>query len=137
MYNLMGTLVAIEEQSLLTIAYTLAGLVFESKADKKMLKRRFAMLGEILRDSWAYQEIMDEEREEGIQQDFQSLRRVFIESVQATFPELVPQATQLAELLKEPGILQDVALKLFAAKTYEEAAHILATAADEKEDTEH
>jgi predicted transposase YdaD len=69
--EMLDTLVATESQELLTIAYTIAGLVFRSEADRKMLKRRFAMLGEILRDSWVYREIMDEGRDEGLRMGLQ------------------------------------------------------------------
>jgi predicted transposase YdaD len=69
--EMLDTLVATESQELLTIAYALASLVFRSEVDKKMLKRRFAMLGEILRDSWVYREIMDEGRDEGLRQGLQ------------------------------------------------------------------
>jgi predicted transposase YdaD len=68
---MVEALAASEEKDLLVLAYTLAGLVFTSEADTKMLKRRFAMPGDILRDTWAYQEIMEEGREEGREEGLQ------------------------------------------------------------------
>src|SRR6266487_125928 len=156
---MIEALVAIEEKDLLVLAYTLASLTFESEADKKMLKRRFAMLGDILRDTWAYQEIMEEGREEGLQkglqeglqkgmqeglkaglkaglqeglqEGLQALRQILVSIIQRSFPELVPFAREKADLMQDPKVLQDVTLKLLAAQTIEEARQILHSATDE------
>ena len=149
-----------ESQELLTIAYTLAGLVFRSEADRKTLKRRFAMLGEILRDSWVYREIMEEGRYEGLRQglqeglqqglekglekglqqgiqqereeSLQALRSLLIGTLQATFPDLVSLAMERAALMKDPVILQHATLKLLTAKSHEEAKQIVTSASIEQ-----
>jgi predicted transposase YdaD len=135
--TMIEALVAIEEKDLLVFAYTLASLVFKSEEDKKMLKRRFAMLGEILRDTWAYQEIMQEGREEGIQEGLEkgllALRQILVGVIQASFPELVSFAGEKAERIKDTKVLQDVTLKLLAAKKIEEARRILDEVATEPE----
>jgi predicted transposase YdaD len=126
-----------EERDLLVLAYTLASLVFTSEADIKMLKRRFAMLGDILRDTWAYQEIMEEGREEGFQkgreeglqkglkEGLQALHHVFVSITQTSFPELKSLARRKAALITEPKVLEDVTLKMLAARSSEEARQIL------------
>jgi predicted transposase YdaD len=149
--EMLDTLVATESQELLTIAYALASLVFRSEVDKKMLKRRFAMLGEILRDSWVYREIMDEGRDEGLRQGLQqgiqqglqqgiqqereeflqTLRNLLIGTLQTTFPDLVQLAIRRVPSMKDPAILQNVMLKLLTAKNTEEAKLILTSASTE------
>ena len=141
--EMLDTLVATESQEYLTIAYALASLVFRSEGDKKMLKRRFAMLGEILCDSWVYQEIMDEGRDEGLRQGLQqgiqqereeflqTLRNLLIGTLQATFPDLVQLAIRRTPSMKDPAILQNVTLKLLTAKNIEEAKLILTSASIE------
>ena len=50
---------------------------------------RFNMLRDVLRDTWAYQEIMQEGREEGLQEQ----RLTLLEVVQSRFPNIEPLAT--------------------------------------------
>src|SRR5437588_8874914 len=52
---------------LLSLTYILASLVFKKEADRNWLKRRFGMLQDILRDTWAYKEIMQEGLEKGLE----------------------------------------------------------------------
>ncbi len=117
------------------------------------------MLGDILRDTWAYQEIMEEGREEGLekgreeglqkglqeglqaglkaglqeglQEGLQALRQILVSIIQRSFPELVPFAREKADLMQDPKVLQDVTLKLLAAQTIEEARQILHSATAE------
>ncbi len=97
---MIEALVAVEEKDLLVLAYTLASLVYTSEADQKMLKRRFAMLGDILRDTWAYQEIMEEGREEGLQKGLQEgLQKGLQEGLQKGLQEGLKEG--LYEGLKE------------------------------------
>lgn len=130
---MIEALVVVEQKDLLVLAYTLASLVFTSDADIKMLKRRFAMLGDILRDTWAYQEIMEEGREEGLkeglkeglQEGLQALRHILLSITQTSYPELEALARDKAALITEPNVLQDVTLKMLAARNNEEARQIL------------
>ena len=110
---------------LLVLAYTLASLKFVSEVDKKMLKRRFAMVGDILRDTWAYQEIMEEGREEGREEGLQALRRILMSVIQNSFSELVLVAKEKADLINDPVVLQDMTLKLLATRSIEEARQLL------------
>ena len=49
-------------------AYTIAGLIFKGEENQQALKRRFAMLDDILQDSWTYQEIQQKGLERGLKQ---------------------------------------------------------------------
>ncbi len=89
------------------------------------------MLGEILRDTWAYQEIMAEGREEGREEGLKALRQILVGVLQTSFPELVPVAREKADRMKDPTVLQSVTLKLLAIHTIEEARQILDAAATE------
>ncbi|MBA2391788.1 MAG: hypothetical protein H0V70_03490 [Ktedonobacteraceae bacterium] len=114
------------------------------------------MLGEILRDSWVYREIMDEGRDEGLrlglqegmqqgiqqgmqkgiqqgiqqehEESLQTLRSLLIGLLQATFPDLVPLAVKRVPSMKDPTVIQNVTLKLLTAKNVEEAKLILTSA---------
>ncbi len=83
------------------------------------------MLGDILRDSWVYQEIMEEGREEGLKEGLQALRHIFLSIIQTSFPEMEELARRKAALITEPNVLEDVTLKMLAARTSEEARQIL------------
>ena len=99
------------------------------------------MLGDILRDTWAYQEIMEEGREEGreeglkqglqeglkegLQEGLQALRQILLSITQTSYPELEALARVKAALITEPNVLQDVTLKMLAARNNEEARQIL------------
>jgi predicted transposase YdaD len=54
-------------QDLLTLTYGLASLAFENEADQQWLKRRFEMLYDMLRDTPAFQDIMKEGLEQGLE----------------------------------------------------------------------
>ena len=66
--DVITTLEAVEEnkgKELLSLTYIIASLVFESPTERRWLKRRFQVLQDALRGTWAYQEIMQEGWEEG------------------------------------------------------------------------
>jgi predicted transposase YdaD len=114
------------DKDLLTLAYTLAGLVFHDPEDQKKIKRSFAMLGDhILEKSWAYQEIKQEGRAEGVKQGLESLRKVLIGAVQAHYPAQVALATRKAHEINDPEILQAVILQLLTARHEDDVQHIL------------
>ncbi|MBV9256785.1 MAG: hypothetical protein JO215_02075, partial [Ktedonobacteraceae bacterium] len=56
---------------------------------------------------------------------------LLIGTLQATFPALVPLATERAALIKDTVVLQDMTLKLLAAKSAEGARWILTSASTE------
>jgi hypothetical protein len=80
---------------------------------------------DILRHTWAYQEIMQEgvekEREQRLKDQCQTLMTI----IQTNFPNIVDLAKTQTGALKDPDILQNLMLKIFSAKTEEEAKQAL------------
>jgi predicted transposase YdaD len=136
-------------KELLSLTYILASLVFEKEADRRWLKRRFKMLQDILRDTWAYQEIMQEGREEGLQkgleegrekgleegrekgreeerqQRLKDQRQMLMTIVEVHFSNIAQLAQERADAIKDPEVLQGLILKLVAAQNEVEAKQIL------------
>ena len=128
-------------KELLSLTYILASLVFEKEADRRWLKRRFKMLQDILRDTWAYQEIMQEGREEGLQkgleegreegreeerqQRLKDQRQMLMTIVEVHFSNIAQLAQERADAIKDPEVLQGLILKVVAAQNEEEAKQIL------------
>src|SRR5260370_617551 len=134
---------------LLSLTYILASLVFEKEADRLWLKRRFGMLRDVLRDTWAYQEIMQEGREEGLQlgiqegrqeglqegrqeglqeglqQRLKDQRQILMTIMQSHFPDLRSLAKRQINEVQDPDILQHIVLQLLVAQSGEQAQQVL------------
>src|SRR5437588_7176076 len=95
-------------------------LVSEKESEREWLTERFAMYQDILQESWVYQEILQEGRE-------QALRQTLISYVETRFPTLVSLAKHQIDVIKGPDVLQRVIVKLFAVQTVEEAERYLLT----------
>ena len=113
------------KRELLSLTYIFASLVFEKEADRNWLKRRFNMLRDVLRDTWAYQEIMQEGREEERQQRLKDQRQMLMSLVQVHFSNIAHLAKERADAIKDPEALQSLILKVVAAQDEEEAKQIL------------
>src|SRR5437588_3971017 len=116
-------LITSQKTELLSIAYTLASLVFTKEDEREWLIERFAMYQDILQESWVYQEILQEGREQGLQ----ALRQTLMSLMEMRFPALAPLAKQQTSTIKDPSVLQSVIVKLFAVQTAEEAEQYLLT----------
>lgn len=131
--EMMATLEDAGETELLALAYALGGLVNGGEAYNAWFRRSFAMLDDILEESWTYQEILrkgmqkgleqglEQGREEERQQRIQEQRETVINLVQMRFPELVPLAEQHLFFIHKTEELHHMILKLFAVQTAEEA----------------
>ena len=90
------------------------------------------MLQDILRDTWAYQEIMQEGRQEGReeerQQRLKDQRQMLMTIVQVHFPNIVHLAQERANAIKDPEVLQRLILKVITVQGEEEAQQILLSA---------
>jgi flagellar biosynthesis/type III secretory pathway protein FliH len=135
----------------LALAYAFGGLVSGNEAYNEWFKRSFAMLEDILEESWTYQEMikkgmqkglergleeglekgLEKGREEERQQRVQEQRETLLSFVQMRFPELVPVAEQQVASIKDSGALHDLIIKLFAVQTAEEARQALMEAGTE------
>ncbi len=143
MQEMVTTLEEAGEIELLALAYAFGGLVSGNKAYNEWFKRSFAMLEDILEESWTYQEMikkgmqkglekgLEKGREEERQQWVQEQRETLLSFVQMRFPELVPVARQQVASIKDPGALHDLIIKLFAVQAAEEARQALMEAGTE------
>jgi predicted transposase YdaD len=66
---------AADKYDLLPITELLASLVLKDQADQEWIKRRFAMLQDALRETPAYQRILQEGREEGREEEREALQK--------------------------------------------------------------
>ena len=88
---------------------------------------------DILRETWAYQEILQEGREEERRQNLERLRQALLEIVQIRFPKLVRVTKGLATITDDPEVLQRLIVKMGTAQTLEEAQqHLLEIDGNEK-----
>jgi len=117
---------------LLSLTYLFASLVFKKESDRTWLKRRFKMLHDVLRDSWAFQEIMQEGREEERQQRLKDQRQTLVSFIHMHFPNVTDLAQQQTETMKDPEKLQDLILKVFAVQTEEQAIQLLLSVGKKK-----
>ncbi len=109
------------------------------------------MLKDILKESWAYQDILREGLEEGIERGIEQgiekgiergieegrqkerkanlkmWRQALISFTGTHFPDLSSLAKKQVRAIEDPMVLQRVMVSLFSAKTVEEARHYLLT----------
>jgi predicted transposase YdaD len=103
--------------------------VFKSEVDRTWLKRRFSMPKNILRKAWAYQEILQEGREEGLQEGrekgLQEQRLTLMEVVQSRFPGLEAVAKNVADDVNDLATLRRLIVKMSVVQTEEKAREAL------------
>jgi predicted transposase YdaD len=131
MQEMVTTLQEAGERELLALAYAFGGLVSGNEAYNEWFKRSFAMLEDILEESWTYQEILKKGREEEHRQRVQEQRETLLSFVQMRFPELTLIAKQQISTINDPGALHDLIIKLFAVQTAEQARQALMEAGTE------
>ena len=88
------------------------------------------MFDNILRESWAYQEILQEGLQEGRQEGLQegqqkAYKQNIVDYLRVRFPALIPFARERLATLHDPGALQVLSLRLFAATTEDDARDCL------------
>jgi hypothetical protein len=81
-------------------------------------------MSDILRETWAYQEIMQEG-------ELRGLHRAVQDVIQERFPEILPYAKKQIEGIQDAGILRRLIVKMSTAQTAEEAFQYLFTIGDE------
>ena len=135
--KMVTRLVEAERTESLWIGYALAAKVLTD--DLKWLKRRFAMLGDFLRDSPVYQEVLEEGMEKGLekgiekgiekgrQEGLRTQRRTLLEIIQERFPELAFLAKKQAEAINDPEVLSRLTVKISIVSTAREAEQYLLT----------
>ncbi len=123
--EMIDQLALVEEYDLLAIARVVGGLVFKTEPELAWFRKRFSMFQDILRESWVYQEIAEQGREEERQQELQRQRQTIVGFVQRRFPEISTLAKQQVDGITDPEVLQTMILKLLDAQMLEEAGQIL------------
>ena len=109
-----------EKKELLPITQLLASLVFTSELDREWISWRFNKMSDILRETWAYQEIMQEG-------ELRGLHRAVQDVIQERFPEILPYAKKQLEGIQDAEILRHLIVKMSTARTAEEAFQYLFT----------
>lgn len=129
------------ELELLALAYTFGGLAPGSEAYESWFRRSFAMLDDILEDSWTYQEIVRKGMEKGVQQGreeerqhtIRGQRETLLEFVHRHFPGLSAFAEVHVENIKDTDALQHLLNQLlFTVQTTEEAKQAIVDASVEE-----
>jgi predicted transposase YdaD len=113
-----------EKKELLPITQLLASLVFTSELDREWIIWRFDKMSDILRETWAYQEIMKEGELRARHQDV-------LDVIQARFPEILPSAKKQMEGIEDSEVLRHLNVKMSTAQTAEEALQYLFTIGNE------
>jgi len=101
-------------RNLIVSGYACSCLVFTTEDELAWLKGRFFEMQDMLKDTWVYQEISKEGREE-------ELRNLLIRFTTLRFPNCVGQAQKRIEQVKSPEQLRTLIDKLFIATTDQEA----------------
>lgn len=126
---------AAEKYDLLPVTELLASLVIKDQADQEWIKRRFAMLQDALRETPAYQRILQEGREEGrealqkgLQQQQEALQKqrdILLDVMFDRFPLLARRARDYAKTVDDVSKLSLLSVKMAMAPTAEDAERIL------------
>ena len=111
-------------KELLSLAYGLAALIFNNTADHAWLRKKFSMLEDVLKDSWALQEIMQKGLEqgleqglgEGLRQEVQRHRQILTTIVESRFPTLVQVTKERCQAIDNPERLQDLIIRAGVAQ---------------------
>jgi len=116
----------VPDAELLVFTFEFASLVFNEESDRQWLKRRFSVFNDILRETWVFQEIMQEGEEKGLKKGLEELRRTLLDVVQARFPELSFLARGQIAFVEDLEVLRSLIVKMSTAQSMEEAQqHLL------------
>jgi hypothetical protein len=119
------------KQDLLPFAYTFAALVLDSEAERDWLRKRFNMLKDVLEESWAYQEMVQQGLQQGLKEgELRALRQTIVDVVQERFPEIAALTKKRVDAIEDLALLRRLNLKVSTAQTIQEAEQSL-TALDE------
>ena len=83
------------------------------------------MLQDILKDSWAYQELMEEGRQDVRLQELRRLRQILVDIVLGRFPRIVPQAQKHIDMIDDPALLQSLIVKISLAQSAKKVMQLL------------
>jgi hypothetical protein len=116
------------------IGYLFATRTFQlgkQYSDLEWLQERFGHMHDFLRESPAYQWILDEGRQEGREEEkaqgLAQMRQTIVDFVQEHFPELVQQAEEVVATIDNLPQLGRLSIKLGGAQSAEQARTILSS----------
>src|SRR2546430_1583292 len=109
-----------KQRELLSFTYGFASLVFEDENDQSWLRRRFGMLKDILKESWALkelaQEMAQEAREEERKEERKKKLREEVETllffIQTHFPALLQIAKDQCEVMSDSEQVRELLHKV-------------------------
>jgi len=108
-------------EELLSLTYGLAGLVFEQESEHDWLQRRFAMIDDVIEESWTFQEKKQKWLKEAKRQDLLLL-------IKAYFPSLVQLAQDVCNASQTLEELQDLFENVLLTKDEEKVRQLLLSA---------
>jgi flagellar biosynthesis/type III secretory pathway protein FliH len=115
-----------KREELLSLTYGLAALVFEEESEHLWLQRRFAMIEDIIEESWAFQEMIQKGLEKGLEKGLQAQRQSLILLIQTHYPALLQLAQDVCNAMRTLEELQDLFQKVLLAKSEQEVRqHLL------------
>jgi len=126
--EMISGLISADKTESLWIGYALASRVLTD--DLNWLKRRFAMLEDILRDTPVYQEVLAKGEEKGLEKGreegkLEAQRQALLDVVQERFPAIARIAKQQADAIQDPEVLRRLTVKISVVKTSKEAEEYL------------
>jgi hypothetical protein len=131
--QMIERLIAANEIDLLAISYPLGGLVFNKEPEREWFNRRFNMLQDVLKDSWVYQELIEEGRQEARQQELRRLRQILVDIVLGRFPKIEPQAQKYIEMIDDLALLQSLIVHVSLAQSAQEVMQLFGSANDDEQ----
>jgi hypothetical protein len=114
----INKLVAAEQYELLPITKLLSSLVFISGPDREWITWRFNQMQNILRETWAYQEIVQEGK-------LEALHDALLKIVRERFPEMIEVTQKQIGGIVNPTTLEDLLVKISLAQNLQEALQAL------------
>ncbi len=114
---------------LLTLTYGLAALVFKKESEHLWLQRRFTMIDDVIKKSWAFQDMIQigrkEGLEEGLEKGLRAQRQSLILLIQKHYPALLQLTQDVCNAIQTLEELQDLFQKVLLAKDEQEARQLL------------
>ncbi len=115
-----------KQEELLSLTYGVAALVFESESEHNWLQRRFAMIDDIINASWAFQDLIQRGRKEGIKEGIEEAKRQdLLLFIKTYFPNLDQLAHNVCNTTQTPDELQSIFENVLRTKDEERARQIL------------
>jgi len=124
--EVISGLQATEKKELLPITKLFSSLVFTNELDREWIIWRFDKMSDILRETWAYQEIMQEG-------ELRARHQAVLDVIQARFPEILLYAKKQMEGIDDTEVLRRLNVKMSTVQTAEEALQYLFTIDETKQ----